>query len=203
MAALLLCPYSGCARQKDPDPSSITIASATSSPTSSPTPAAPTPPAGYQAMTVMDIAAAGPGSAVLLVDSAKERILPIFVGGTEALSIQLRLDRTRYQRPLTHDLLDSIVEKLGGDLVKVHVDELRGSIYIGTVFVRQGDRVIEVDARPSDAIALALGHGAPIFVAVKVLDAGGLRRGDLEEDASGEDRGQLRLPPAPSEPMAL
>lgn len=154
-------------------------------------------------MTVMDIAAAGPGSAVLLVDSAKERILPIFVGGTEALSIQLRLDRTRYQRPLTHDLLDSIVEKLGGGLVKVHVDELRGSIYIGTVFVRQGDRVIGVDARPSDAIALALGHGAPIFVAVKVLDAGGLRRGDLEEDVSGEDRGQLRLPPAPSEPMAL
>jgi bifunctional DNase/RNase len=98
-------------------------------------------------------------------------------------------------------LLDAMVAKLGGDLVKVHVDDLRDQVYIGSVFVRQSGKVVSVDARPSDAIALALGRGAPIFVAAKVLAAGGIRRRDLVPE--GDDSERVRVPPSGPDPMAL
>lgn len=157
------------------------------------------PPAGYEAMTVMDVVETSHGSAVLLVDGAGESVLPIFIGGTEALSIALRLEGQRHARPLTHDLLDALVARLGGDLVKVHVDELRGTTFVGSVFVRQEARLIEADARPSDAIALALGRRTPIFVAKKVITAAGLKKRDIEASPDGV----LNLPGRPTEPFSL
>jgi bifunctional DNase/RNase len=152
-------------------------------------------------MKVMNVVVTSQGNAVLLADEAEERIVPIFVGGTEGLSIELRLRTKRYQRPLTHDLLDSLVGKLGGELVKVQVDAIRGSVFVGSVFVKQAGKLIEVDARPSDAIALALGKRAPIFVAEKVLDASSIKKRDLLRDDGDPDR--VELPPAPPEPMTL
>ena len=101
--------------------------------------------------------------------------------GTEALSIQLRLSKQRFGRPLTHDLIESIVRELGGKVVRAQVDEIRGEAYIGSVFVQNGERVARIDARPSDAIALALGNALPIFVARKVVDAAGVSPDSLDE----------------------
>lgn len=161
----------------------------------------PAPPAGYVIMNVLDVVPTPHGNAVLLGDETEERMIPIFVGGTEALSIELRLGEKRYERPLTHDLLDNLVAKLGGDLVKVQVDEIRGSVFVGSVFVRQAGKIISVDARPSDAIALALGRRAPIFVASKVVDASSIKKRDLTRDQ--EDPERFNLPEHPSNPMSL
>jgi hypothetical protein len=184
-----------------PAPSPGSSAEAASAPEIKAPEGRPAPPEGYVTMKVMNVVVTSQGNAVLLADEAEERIVPIFVGGTEGLSIELRLRTKRYQRPLTHDLLDSLVGKLGGELVKVQVDAIRGSVFVGSVFVKQAGKLIEVDARPSDAIALALGKRAPIFVAEKVLDASSIKKRDLLRDDGDPDR--VELPPAPPEPMTL
>jgi hypothetical protein len=150
-------------------------------------------------MTVMEVAPTERGDAVLLVDGGNSVVVPIFVGGTEALSIRLRLDKQKYQRPLTHDLLDSMLGRLGGELQKVHVDDIKGNVFVGTVFLRQrpDGKTMEVDARPSDAIALALGNSVPIFVSRRVIDATGMKKEDLKRGDG------FVLPGKPSEPMAL
>jgi bifunctional DNase/RNase len=143
------------------------------------------PPPGYVVMTAKAQLDALHGNALLLVDESEERVVPIFVGNTEALSIKLRMDGERYKRPLTHDLLDNLLRRLDASFVRAQVDELRDNTYIGSVVVRAGDaKLIEIDARPSDAIALAIGNGAPIFMAQKVLDKAGHRIDDLERDSA-------------------
>lgn len=192
-AILLMSLAAGCDRGKpsadkpagaSPSVSLSASASAvSSSPAQAPPASASAPsPEGYVSAHVMRVVIGESGSAVLLQSDADGRVLPIFVGGTEALSIGLRSEAKRYPRPLTHDLLDSVVHQLGGVLVKVHVDSLSSNIFIGRVYVRQGDRLFDVDARPSDALALALGNRVPIFVARKVLDAAALRPEDLTLD---------------------
>lgn len=170
----------------------VTLPSMTASPQTSATPAAkpasvskaPRPPAGYVEMSVLGVAATGDGQAVLLVDETKTAVLPIFIGGTEALSIDLRHRRKRYQRPLTHDLFDDMMRELGGKLVKVQVDDISGHTFVGTVFVRgAAGKLIEIDARPSDAIALAIGNRVPIYVARTVLDEAGIKKDELPPDA--------------------
>jgi hypothetical protein len=218
LAAALLA--GGCSRSKDssqpgdagPDaePLAPTGSAAAPAPPSSSAEAAsgpegkegrPAPPPGYVLMKVMHVVPTSQGNAVLLADEAEETIVPIFVGGTEALSIELRLTTKRFERPLTHDLLDDLVGKLGGELVKVQVDELRGSVFVGSVFVRQAGKVISVDSRPSDAIALALGKGAPIFVATKVLDTSAVKKRDMAPDPAHPER--VRVPPPAGDPMYL
>lgn len=118
------------------------------------------------------------GFAVILLDRERSIALPIFIGGTEALAIELRHQKRRYPRPLTHDLLDELMRQLGAALYKVHIDAIRDNTFIGTVFVKSNGRVIELDARASDAIALAIGSGAPIFVHRSVFDQAGIARPD-------------------------
>ncbi len=145
-------------------------------------PAAPEPqgaPTGYVELEVGGVIAAPGGHAVVLVHDKREIVLPIFIGGTEALSINLRHNKRRYARPLTHDLLDTIMEKLGGELVHIQIDAIRDETYLGAVFVRQGSEIIEVDARPSDAIALAIGNRVPIYVAEDVIKKAGVKKDDL------------------------
>lgn len=138
-------------------------------------------PTGYERTTVWDLVPVRDGAAVLLLDSSKTTVLPIFVGGTEALTIRLDLDGVHYGRPLTHDLLASIVQELGGQPIKAQIDDLRDDTFIGSVFVRQGDRVMQLDARPSDAIAIALGSGAPLYVSRSVMLTSGVPREEVEK----------------------
>ncbi len=136
------------------------------------------PPAGYRRMAVGGVAPTADGNAVVLVDDEARRGLLIFVGGTEALSIATRFEHKKMDRPLTHDLLDSVVKKLGGDLVSVRIDRLDDDVFYGSVSLAKEGRLLELDARPSDAIALALGNGAPVFVAESVLEQAGI---DIEK----------------------
>jgi uncharacterized protein len=141
-----------------------------------------TPPAGYLLVHVKAQVETAQGNALLLVDAPEKRLVPIFIGGTEALSIRLRLDGKRYARPLTHDLLDTLLRRLGAKLESVQVDELRDSTFIGTVVVRDRDgQQLRIDARPSDAVALALGNKVPIFMAQTVLDRAGYRMDELDK----------------------
>jgi uncharacterized protein len=137
-------------------------------------------PAGYvevHALQVVELD--GDSAALLMLDEASNLIVPIFIGGTEALSIKHRMRGSSAPRPLTHDLLDAAVKKLKGSIVKVHVDALREGVYHGSVYIRSGRRVLRLDARPSDAIALAIGNRAPIYMAQAVLDAAGVPRDEL------------------------
>jgi bifunctional DNase/RNase len=136
-------------------------------------------PEGYVEVHPMQVVELGESAALLLVDEASSLVVPIFIGGTEGQSIVHRLSGTTPPRPLTHDLLDAAVKKLHGSIVKVHVDALRDGIYYGSIYIRSGRRVLRLDARPSDAIALALGNRAPIYISQQVLDAAGVPRDEL------------------------
>jgi uncharacterized protein len=138
-------------------------------------------PAGYVAMSVGGVAPTSSGEAVLLVDSVSGVAIPIFIGGTEALSIQLRLEKRDFVRPLTHDLYDETLKKLGGRVESVRVDRLQDNTYYGTVVLKTTSNRVELDARPSDAIALAIGNHAPIHVARKVVDAAGIKLDKLPQ----------------------
>lgn len=122
---------------------------------------------------------------MLLIDEANNRVLPIFIGGTERHAIELRLRGASFVRPLTHDLLDAAVKKLRGTIVKVQIDELRpntdgeGGTFHGSVYIRSGRRVLRLDARPSDAIALAIGNRIPIYCAEAVLGEAGMSKDEL------------------------
>jgi bifunctional DNase/RNase len=156
-----------------------------------PPPVAPAPPAepslptgmpaGYVEMRPAQVVELPDGAALVLVDPAGTRALPIYIGGTEAASIDLRMRGASAPRPLTHDLLDALLRSLHATLVKVQVDDIRDDTYIGSIFVRANGRVFVLDARPSDAIALAIGDHAPIYVASAVLAQGGMPLDQLRQ----------------------
>jgi bifunctional DNase/RNase len=106
---------------------------------------------------------------LLLRSTTGSQVLPIFIGMLEAHAIGMHLDHTDLGRPLTHDLLLSRLEGLGGSVVRLEVRDLKDSTYYASLFVEQGGRAIELDCRPSDGIALALRAGAPIHVREEVL----------------------------------
>lgn len=109
--------------------------------------------------------------AVVLEDTVNHRLLPIFVGTAEALAIERGLKGDPIPRPLTHDLLLLAIQALGGEVQRVVVTDLRKQVYYAEIWLRQGQDSLKLDARPSDAIALALRAGAPIFVDERVFRA--------------------------------
>ena len=143
------------------------------------------PPKGFVEMTVASVMEHRGNQAVVLKTLSGDYTLEIWIGPSEAFVIDLRLNRRRFQRPLTHDLLDSIMRELGGKLVKIQVDDLKDNTFVGTVFVKRNKKVIPIDARPSDSIALAIGNRAPIFVAEKVLKRAG--RKESKPPAKGQE----------------
>lgn len=116
----------------------------------------------------------GAGHAVLLVDAEQRRAVPIFIGGSEGHSIELRLTGGKPPRPLTHDLFDSALAQLGARVHSARVVKLEGGIYFGVLVLATEGRLRELDSRASDAVAMALGAGAPIFVATRVIEQAGV-----------------------------
>ena len=134
------------------------------------------------------------GDAVVLVEPNEGVVLPIFIGGSEALSIRLRLADKRCKRPLTHDLLDALSVRLGAKLVRVQVDAMRNHAFIGSVVFERGEgELITLDARPSDAIALAVGNGVPIYCAKEVLDSLGITADELRDVAAEPTDSSVKL----------
>jgi hypothetical protein len=109
--------------------------------------------------------ASGGAYALILKETGGPRRLPIIIGAFEAQSIALEMEGIKPPRPLTHDLMKNLIDLLGGELIDVLICELRD----GTFFARINLDTQEIDARPSDAIAIAVRYGAPIFVAEKVM----------------------------------
>lgn len=101
-----------------------------------------------------------------------DRMLPILIGLFEATSIDRRVKKEYPQRPLTHDLLKATVEALGGEFESIIINDLREHTYFAKLIIRQGDNLVEVDSRPSDAVALAVHYEPhlPIYVDSSVLD---------------------------------
>ncbi len=102
-----------------------------------------------------------------------ERTFPIVIGFCEANSIDRRVRGQSTPRPLTHDLLASAIEHLGGELQDIYINELRDHTYFAKLRIKHEGELIEVDSRPSDAIAVAVTVDVPIFVAEEVLEEAG------------------------------
>ena len=108
---------------------------------------------------------------VILKDVASDTVLPIWVGLYEANAIQQEVEKATTARPLTHDLLKNVVMGLNAQVQRVVVAELRGDTFYAVIWVEQNGEIVAIDARPSDALALALRSDCPIFVAEEVLHA--------------------------------
>jgi uncharacterized protein len=111
---------------------------------------------------------------VLLKGRDDERTLPVSIGQLEAQSIAMQLYRVPFPRPLTHDLFKSALERTGCRVVQVSVTDLIDNTFYARLSLENRGETIEIDARPSDAIALALRFGAPILVEDKVMDESGI-----------------------------
>jgi bifunctional DNase/RNase len=110
---------------------------------------------------------------VVLEEQGGDRILPIWIGSFEARSIASEMEAQTPLRPNTHDLAKALIARLHGEVVRVVVTELRGGTYYAVLSLQAGGDLLELDSRPSDAIAIALRTGAPIFVRAPVFDAAG------------------------------
>lgn len=99
------------------------------------------------------------------------RTFPIVIGLPEALAIDRRLKGLPITRPQSHDLMASIIDAMGGRLESIIINDLSGGTFFATLKIRQGEKDLAVDARPSDAIALGVATNVPIFVAEHVLSA--------------------------------
>jgi bifunctional DNase/RNase len=108
---------------------------------------------------------------VILKDTDNKLNLPIWVGLMEATAMATELEGIKMARPMTHDLLRAVVDTLGGVVEAIEVTDLKDSTYYAVIYLEVGGRKVSVDARPSDAISLALRSKSPIFVAKKVLEA--------------------------------
>ena len=106
---------------------------------------------------------------VLVSDGTRK--LPILIGPFEAQSIAHVIDNERPDRPMTHDLMKTLLDRLDGSLERVAIDDFWNTIYYAKMYIRRGKEELEIDARPSDAIALALRFDAPILVADSILNS--------------------------------
>jgi bifunctional DNase/RNase len=106
---------------------------------------------------------------IVLKEVDGERKFPIVIGSTEAMAIDRRLKGIATPRPMTHDLLANVIETMGGTIEKIEINDLQDHTFFARIHIRQGQKSVEVDSRPSDAIALGIASVIPIFVAEHVL----------------------------------
>jgi len=106
---------------------------------------------------------------VVLEDTQKQRILPIWIGVFEANAIALKIENISTPRPMTHDLLKSFLKKLDISIEKIVVNDVRDNTFYAMIHCRYDNKSLLIDSRPSDAIALALRTGSPIFVEEEVV----------------------------------
>jgi len=125
---------------------------------------------------------------VILKDESDDRLLPICVGIFEANAIALRIEDIETPRPMTHDLLRNLLESLQAKVEKIVVSDLKDNTYFAQIHLDVDGTARQVDARPSDAIALALRTEAPIYVEQSVLD----QSRSLDEDGEPSDSERLR-----------
>lgn len=109
---------------------------------------------------------------IILQEKDGERVLPIWIGGSEAHAIMAQIAGKKFQRPLTHDLMVSVIKDLGAKILKVTITDLKDNTFYAEVLLQRHNELIKIDARPSDSIALAVRTNSPIFIAEKLLEEG-------------------------------
>lgn len=144
-------------------------------------------------LKVLTLVVAGPAQPSVLVlqpvedtPAGKARIVPIWIGPTEAAQIGMALESVKFDRPMTHDLFLDALTNLDTRVDSVVIYRVRGQVFFSHLILNQGGRLITLDARPSDSIALALQQDAPLYIEEDVLDAASfpfLFRGERQSEA--------------------
>jgi bifunctional DNase/RNase len=127
----------------------------------------------------------GEQQVIFLREKNGDRNFPIMIGIAEALAIDRRLKGRPTPRPMTHDLLATIIAAMGGKLLKIVINDIVDHTFIATLHIRHGSEILKIDSRPSDAIALGAAFETPIFVAEHVIDS------VLNDQPSMEDKIEL------------
>ena len=143
-------------------------------------------PVKVKGVYIAEATGSSPAPVVLLEDD-KSRIVPIFVGLSEAISIHHALLGELSPRPMTHDLFISVLETLEACILKVLIDDLDGGIYYARLSIKNDSKESEIDARPSDCLALALRAKAPIEIQEKVILESSISKSDMEKLMSIEN----------------
>jgi bifunctional DNase/RNase len=126
---------------------------------------------------------------VVLKDVASDTVMPIWVGIFEANAIAIEIEKVAAPRPMTHDLTRNIIRHLNAQLERVVITELKDDTFLAVLWLRKGDEPLTIDARPSDAIALALRSDCPIYVSENVMQTSKLNTSGAAEGPTTE---QLR-----------
>ncbi len=134
-----------------------------------------------------------PHRLVVLKESGADRYLPIWIDTSVADAITIKLQGMKVTRPLTHDLLKNVIEYLGATVSHVLINELADNTFFARIVMDVNGRHTEVDSRPSDAIALAVRVGAPIFVAEAVMDQAAIVPSTNLEGSGSETGGDLSI----------
>ncbi|MCA9846886.1 MAG: bifunctional nuclease family protein [Dehalococcoidia bacterium] len=135
---------------------------------------------------------------VVLKEKDADRYITIWIGSDVADAIAVKLQDVTVPRPQSHDLMLTLVNELGGELTKVSVTDLREDTFFATLHVQVDGREIEVDSRPSDAIALAVRAGVPIYASEDVLDRAGIILDEVDDEEATEG-GDQPTPPTQEE----
>ena len=133
---------------------------------------------------------------VVLREINAERYLSIYIGPYEAEAITIALQEIEVARPQTHDLLKNVINTLSGRLVRVEVVALRDEVFYGNLVVESNGRIVNIDSRPSDALALAVRAHVPVFVSREVMESAGV----VPEKDLGNQEPPTSLAPAPKPP---
>jgi len=124
---------------------------------------------------------------VVLHDKDNRRALPIWIGSAEASAIIRKIENLEVVRPMTHDLIPDIVEKTGFKIEKVEINDVEEETYYAKIFLTKGNETVEIDSRPSDAIAVAIRVDAPIFVSSNVLANGSVSTDSAKDEEEAQE----------------
>jgi bifunctional DNase/RNase len=132
---------------------------------------------------------------VILKDEKSTFLVPIWIGVMEASAIAATLEGVELPRPMTHDLMKNVIDELGAKVLRVDVIKIEDNTFYASITVSAGNRLLEIDSRPSDAIALAVRFGCDIGVAQEVIDEAGIKvedTGNVDLASSAEDPEKLK-----------
>lgn len=125
---------------------------------------------------------------ILLKDRESDMVVPVWIGNPEATAIAIELQNKTFPRPLTHDLLKEAIIALGGELEKVIIDHIQDGTYYATIFIQDSEgNVQELDARPSDSVALALRMNIQIYISDEVFEASAIELPLAEDEEEREE----------------
>jgi len=121
---------------------------------------------------------------IILKSEKDEHAIPIWIGLLEATAIASALQKLDFDRPMTHDLFKNVADRFNADVIRIEVCDLKENTFFARIYFKSGDMAFDIDARPSDAIAIALRFGAPIYVDDKVVQ--GSKSGEAQPEVLDE-----------------